>query len=394
MQYWALLWHIRTITDQPIALGLVGLARIIPIIIFSLVGGAVADVLNRRRILFITQSILTVVALTLGLLTLSGTIELWQIYALTALQSIAFSFELPARQSLTPNLVPKEDLPNAFSMQSIAFTIGAIVGPALSGIVLATPGLGQPYTYIFNAFSYIALFSAIILMGPVEQESDPSSHKGINLSAIRDGIGFIIKSPIILSSMLLDFIATFFSSASALMPIYAQDILYVGEVGYGWLSSAQFIGAAIAAAIISQLKDIRRQGSILLSSVVIYGLATIGFGLSRSFSIAMLFLMLIGAGDSVSAIIRNTIRQLRTPDYLRGRMTSVNQIFFMGGPQLGEIEAGLVAQFFGAPFAVITGGISCVLAVGWVARRWPKLRRYNGDEPILAGEPIINPRSV
>jgi MFS family permease len=198
-------------------------------------------------------------------------------------------------------------------------------------------------------------------------------------------VKFILGKPVILSSMLLDFFATFFSSANTLMPIFARDIIQVGVVEYGWLSSAQSIGAMAAATIISQLKEIRRQGRTLLLSVVAFGIATIMFGLARTFLGAMIALIFIGASDSVSAIIRNTIRQLQTPDYIRGRMTSINQIFFLGGPQLGEVEAGLVAQLLGAPAAVITGGIGCLLAVGWIARRWPQLRNYNGDEPIKAG---------
>jgi MFS family permease len=222
-------------------------------------------------------------------------------------------------------------------------------------------------------------------MGPVAQEQDTSEHKGINLPAIREGIRFISQQPIILSSMMLDFVATFFSSATALLPIFARDIFFVGEIGYGWLSAAEFIGAALAAIVISQLGDIRRQGSVMLLSVVIYGIATAIFGMANNFVLAMLALMVVGVGDTVSAIIRRTTRQMQTPDYMRGRMTSINQIFFMGGPQLGEVEAGLAAQFFGAPIAVVSGGILCVFGVGWINRRWPQLRRYNGDEPVLAG---------
>jgi MFS family permease len=179
--------------------------------------------------------------------------------------------------------------------------------------------------------------------------------------------------------MLLDFFATFFSSANTLMPIVARDVLHVGEVEYGWLSSAQAIGAVAAALAVSQVRIIRKQGPLFLGSVVAFGLATILFGASRLFWLAMTALILIGAADAVSTIVRNTIRQLHTPDYLRGRMTSVNQIFFMGGPQLGEVEAGLVAQFFGAPFAIISGGIGCILAVGWIVRRWPQLWHYDGS---------------
>ena len=183
--------------------------------------------------------------------------------------------------------------------------------------------------------------------------------------------------------MILDFVATFFASANTLMPIFARDVLHVDVVAYGWLSAAQSIGAVIAGVIVSQIDQIRRQGPVFLVSVVIFGLATIVFGLSNSFIMAMVVLSFVGAADTVSTIIRNTIRQLQTPDYIRGRMTSINQIFFQGGPQLGEIEAGLVAQLFGAPIAIVSGGVGCIIAVGWIVRRWPQLRMYNGDEPAL-----------
>jgi MFS family permease len=383
MQLWALFWHVRTLTDKPIALGGIGLARIAPIIVFSLVGGALADSINRRKLLFVTQSVMALTALGLAILTFSGHIALWHIYALTAIQAVAISFDAPARQSMVPNLVPAKDLANAFSMTSIARQTGAIVGPALNGLVIAY--LGQYYTYLFNAISYLAVIIALILMGSVSQQAAPGKRVTVSLVDIRAGITFILNHPIILSTMLLDFFATFFSSANTLMPIFARDVLNVGALEYGWLSAAQSIGAMAAALIISQVSELRRQGAVFLGSVVVFGLSTIAFGMSRTVAMAMAGLILIGASDSVSTIIRNTIRQLQTPDFIRGRMTSVNQIFFMGGPQLGEMEAGIVAQITSAPFAVVTGGIGCLVAVALIARRWPKIRRYNGDEPVLAG---------
>ncbi len=384
MQLWALFWHIRTLTDQPIALGAVGLSRILPVIVFSLIGGAVADVFNRRRIIFLTQTGTALVALALGWLTLSGQIDLWHIYLLTGLQAICMAFDLPARQALVPNLVSMEDLPNAFSLNSIAHQSGAIIGPALSGFIIAAGGL--PYVYIINAVSFLAVIIALVMMGPVEQQKAVSGTNGVvSFQAIAEGVRFILNQPLILSTMVLDFFATFFASANTLMPIIAVDVLHVGAVEYGWLSAAQAIGAMLAALIISQMHEIRRQGKVFMLSVVAFGLATIAFGATRIFLLAMLALIIVGAADTVSTIIRNTIRQLSTPDYLRGRMTSVNQIFFQGGPQLGEVEAGLVAQLFGAPFAIISGGIGCILAVAWIAQRWPQISKYNGDEPVLAG---------
>src|SRR4030095_8923102 len=201
------------------------------------------------------------------------------------------------------------------------------------------------------------------------------------LTDISDGIDFMRNQPLILSTMILDFIATFFSSANTLLPYFAQNIIHVGEVAYGWLGAAQSIGAVLVGLIVSQYSHIRRQGPLLLGAVIVFGMATILFGFFRLYSLIFLALALTGAADSVSTIIRNTIRQLNTPDSMRGRMTGINQIFFMGGPQLGEIEAGAVAQGFGVPFAIITGGVGTILGVWLVASIWPALTRYNGDEP-------------
>ena len=383
MQVSALLWHISTLSDEPIALGGIGLARILPVIAFSLISGSIADVYNRRRIMFVTQGTMTLVALGLTCLTLCGEINIWLIYLLTAIQAVAAAFDLPARQALVPNLVPARDLPNAFSLQSIAAQTGAIVGPALGGLVIAY--LGQAYVYLINAVSFLAVFIALILMGSVEQNTNQTQRRAVSRTAITEGIQFILHQPIILSTMLIDFFATFFSSANTLMPLIATDRLGVGVIEYGWLNAAQSIGAVIAAVVISQLGQIPRQGRLFLIAVVSFGVFTILFGLASSFLAAMLALVFVGASDSVSTIIRNTIRQLQTPDYIRGRMVSINQIFFTGGPQLGEVEAGVVAQIFGPVFAIISGGIGCLLAVGIIVRRWPQLRTYNGDEPIMSG---------
>ncbi|HET9589354.1 MAG TPA: MFS transporter [Anaerolineales bacterium] len=384
MQIWALYWHIRTLTEEPIALGGIGLARILPVVLFSLIGGVIADSFNRTRILYVTQSSAAILALILGLLTQYGQITIWHIYLLTGLQAVAIAFDGPARQALVPNLVPARDLPNAFSMTSIAWQTGSILGPALTGFIIAAGG--QQAVYYINAISYLAVILALILIGNVPQ-TKTDRIAGVSLSSIQEGIRFIVNKPIILSTMFLDFIATFFSSADTLMPIIARDILRVGVVEYGWLSAASSVGAVLAALVISQVHELRRQGPLFLGSVAVFGTATIIFGLSGSFILAWCALAVMGAADSVSTIIRNTIRQLQTPDHIRGRMTSVNQIFFQGGPQLGEVEAGVVAQLFGAPFAVVSGGVGCIVGMLLVVRKWPFLLTYNGDEHRLASVP-------
>ena len=380
MQQWALFWHISQLSKDPIAVSIVGGVRFLAVLLFSLIAGLVADRYNRKNILYITQSISALVALVLGLLTLAHAIQLWHIYALTAVQAVAMAFDLPARQSLVPNLVPREHLPSAFSLQSIAFNTGAIVGPAMSGVVIGY--LGQEYVYFINAVTFLAVIIALIAMGPVPQ-SGAVAQRGLRaaLTDIHDGVTFIRHQPLILSTMILDFIATFFSSANTLLPYFTQNILHVGEIAYGWLAAAQSIGAVLVGVTVSQFHQIRRQGMLLVSSVFVFGLATILFGISRLYAVIFFALMVMGAADSVSTIIRNTIRQMVTPDSLRGRMTSINQIFFMGGPQLGEIEAGAVAQFFGVPVAIITGGVGAILGVWLIVALWPMLPGYNGDEP-------------
>ncbi len=232
MQLWSLFWHLRTLSPNPIAVSGIGLARILPVLVFSLVAGLVADLYNRRKIMFVTQSAQAIVALGLWWLTLAGHIQIWHIYVLTGIQAMAVSFDLPARQSLVPNLVAQEDLPSAFSMMSIAFEIGAIVGPGMSGLVIAYAG--QHATYLINSISFGSVLLALVLMGPVSQVVDPEARRrGINLTAIKEGITFIRRQPIILSSMILDFFATFFSSANTLLPYVARDILHVGAIEYG-----------------------------------------------------------------------------------------------------------------------------------------------------------------
>lgn len=385
MQAAAILWHVNGIDPRPIALAGVGAARIVPVLLFSLPAGALVDVFNRRRLLLVTQSLLALLALSLAAITLAGEDRLPPLYALIAASAAAGTFDLPARQSLVPNLVPRDDLPSAFSLNSIAFHFGSIAGPALGGLVLARWGIGV--AYLLNAVSYLGVLAALAAMGPVEhaRAAAGSARAALRparlLASMREGLAFVFAQPIIFSSMLLDFLATFFSSATALLPIFAREILAVGAQGYGWLVAAPSVGAAAAALSLTFVPRLRRQGPILLISVAVFGAATVVFGVSRSFGLTFAALAITGAADGVSTILRNTIRQLQTPDGLRGRMTSVNQIFFMGGPQLGELEAGLVAQWLGAPASVVTGGLGCLLAVAWVARRFPTLRAYDGVEP-------------
>ncbi len=381
MQTAAVLWHVYELSDQPIALGGVGLVTILPILLLSLPAGAVSDIRDRRKLMFITQSTLALLAALLGAITARSQATVPMIYIIIALSSAVWAFDTPARQSLIPNLVPSSALTNAFSMNGIAIELGAILGPGLGGMIIAR--LGIEYAYYCNAISFGAVLLALALMGPIPQRKISKSLRQLltkDLSVeVGEGLRFVLDHPIIFPSMLLDFFATFFSTASALLPIFARDILGLGAVGYGWLAAAPSVGAAMVALGMAFVTTIRRQGPLLLVAVVGFGLATVLFGISRVFWLTFLALSLTGSTDMFSMILRNTMRQIQTPDSLRGRMTSVNQMFFMGGPQLGEMEAGLVAQWAGPVVAVLSGGIGCLVAVGWIASRFPGLARYDGE---------------
>jgi MFS family permease len=380
MQNAGLLWHVSLLVPperKGLALGMVGLVRVFPIVIFSMISGVVADAWDRRKLMLFTQVAATLVAAVLAILSFRGLTQVWPLYALAAIGSAVGAFDLPARGALVPTLVPREHLPNAISLNTIMFQTASVAGPSLGGLMIASSGVG--WVYVANAISFGFVIVALLLMRdvPAHPKSDTGSRDDVSWHAALEGLRFVFRSPLIRSTMLLDFFATFFSSATALLPIFAQDVLRVGAKGYGWLYAAPAVGAmATSAALVPLVDRIERRGPTLLWAVAGYGLATVVFGFSRSFWLTFLCLMLTGATDTVSMVIRNIVRQLETPDRLRGRMMGVNMVFFMGGPQLGELEAGAVANWLGAPFSVISGGIGCLLATGWVAGTTPALRHY------------------
>lgn len=372
MQNAAINWHTYELTGSALALGGLGLARLVPIVFFSLWGGVVADTRNRRRVMLVTQSVMMTTAFVLAIVTFLGIINLWWIYGVGFVNAAAAAFDLPSRQSLTPALVPREDLTNAITLSSMVFQIATILGPGLAGILIGRFGVG--IIYWINGISYIALLAALVLMRTATPPQLQNTQG--NFRNMLDGLRYVFHERIILSTMLLDFFATFFSGANTLLPLFAKDILKVGPEGFGILSAAESLGSVLTGTVVSFWGDIRAKGLVLLTGIVIYGAATIGFGLSGWFALSILFLMLLGAGDTLSTIMRSTIRQLVTPDAMRGRMTSVNMIFFMGGPQLGEMEAGLAAALIGAPLSVAIGGVLTLVFVALTAWKVPTLRNY------------------
>lgn len=375
MQFVAINWHVYVLTHSPFALGLVGLFRGIPIIVCSLVGGVVADAVDRKQLMMITQTVMLVSAGMLAGLTVGGLKSVWPVYVLSGFASAATAFDTPARQSLLPSLVPPEDFPNAVSLGLIVFNVATIGGPALAGILLA--GTGPALIYALNAASFVAVIIALILIKASGRPDFSDGQKSqLSYAALTEGLRFVRRTPIIVQTMTLDFAATFFASATLLLPIFAKEVLNVDARGYGLLAAAPAIGSVITALAMARIGYFKRQGKLVVVSVAIFGLATAGFGASHWFWFSLLMLAVTGAADTVSTVLRQTIRQLVTPDRIRGRMTSINMMFFMGGPQLGELEAGSVASLIGAQLSVVTGGVGSIMAAV-VAFFWAKsLMKY------------------
>jgi len=375
MQLAAINWHIYLLTLSALALVLVGACLAVPIILCSFAGGVVADVVDRRRLMMTTQSVMLACSAILALVTFRGLLHVWPIFLLTAIASAAWAFDTPARQALMPTLVPLKDFPNAVSLSMLMFQVGLIVGPPLAGFVLASHGPALVYT--INAVSFVAVIFGVALMRTSGRpERDENQPPRISLDALLEGLGFVRRTPIIVQTMTLDFVATFFASANQLLPIFAKDILRVGAQGFGFLAAAPAGGAIITGLVMARLGTLKKQGLLVIISIGVFGAATIVFGLSRVFWFSLLMLAIAGGADTISTILRQTIRQLATPNKLRGRMTSINMIFFMGGPQLGEVEAGTVAALIGAPLSVVTGGVACLIAAAIAFGAARNLRGY------------------
>ena len=375
MQLVAINWHVYLLTKSAFALGLVGLSRGVPIIICSLAGGVVADAVDRKKLMIVTQTVMLTCAAVLTAATLAGLKSVWPIYLLSGLAAAAQAFDTPARQALMPTLVPEEDFPNAVSLAVIVFNVAIIVGPAIAGFILAETGPG--IIYGINAISFMAIIGAVIAMRTTgKPDLQRGRREALSFGALKEGLRFVWHTPIIVQTMTLDFAATFFGSATLLLPIFAQERLHVGARGYGFLAAAPAVGSVLTALVMARLGTLRRQGRLVVAAVAVFGVATAGFGVSTVYWISLLMLATLGAADTVSTVLRQTIRQLVTPNHLRGRMTSINMMFFMGGPQLGELEAGVVAGFIGAPLSVVIGGLGSLITAAIAAVKSQSLMKF------------------
>jgi MFS family permease len=368
---------------DPNALGLIGLARGVPIILMALAGGAIADAFDRRKLLMVTQLVFFALSALLAVAAWQGFTSLPLLYGVTAAGGVLVAVDLPARQALLPNLVPPPAFPRAVSLNATLFQLAAVVGPALGGLVLGQFGeRGPEWIYRIDATTFLVLFLAIAWVDyrPLAKPPAPS------IRAVFDGVRFVWAQPTLWSTMTLDFLATFFAGAMFLMPIFALDILGGSKRDMGYLMAAPAVGAAVTALVMSFRSAPRWQGAAILGGVAIYGVTSAAMGCATVVWFAFLMLALSGAGDAVSMVVRNTLRQELTPDALRARMVSFNMIFFVGGPLLGEYEAGLVAKYWDVRTSIVSGGIACVLCALIYIVRYPWLWRY---ERVATPKPLV-----
>jgi MFS family permease len=294
------------------------------------------------------------------------------LYIATVFLAFFTSLEQPSRQSMIPNLVPRPLLAQALALQGTQRYVPIIAGPSIAGVVLAV--WGPAACYSVDACSWLAMLAALILLRAKIPQG--GGWKNISLASLHEGLQFVWSHGIIFPLMVLDFSATFFGNVRGLFPIYARDILFVGPKGLGILYAARAVGSLIAAGSMALFGPVRHGGRWIFLGIGIYGIATVLFSGSQLFWFSILMLILTGAGDTISSILRSTINQLSTPDELRGRMSSINSIFTSSGPQLGQFESGLVAAWLGAQLSALTGGLATLLVLAIVAGTFPRMRRF------------------
>ncbi len=369
MLSFAIAWELWLRTGSTLALGLVGLAQVIPIVVFSLPAGHIADHHNRKRIVMIAQVLLMVCSLSLALLSyIEGPLSL--IYLSLFGIGLARSFYTPATSTLLPQTVPPSVFTSAATWSSSAWQLAAIIGPAIAGVVVAWLNVVTEI-YLFDA---LAGLTFLVLVTQIRGRELALSHTAATLDSLAEGLRFIRDTKVILAAITLDMFAVLFGGAVALLPVYATDILKVGSEGLGIMRAAPSIGALVMAISLAHLPPFRHAGRTLLMAVFGFGVATIVFGLSKTFWLSVLMLFSLGALDNISVVIRATLMLTYTPDEMRGRTSSVNSIFISASNELGYFESGAVSALIGPVLAVVSGGIGTLLVVLSVALAWPAMR--------------------
>jgi MFS family permease len=388
----ALGWELYERTHSALALGLVGLATALPVIVLALPAGDLADRMDRKRILVWSQTGFIVDSIALAALSYwQGPVAL--VYVVILARGAIQAFNNPARQAMLPQLVPADVFGNAVTWASSGFQVAAVVGPGIGGIVIAIQG-GATGAYIISMLlTAVYLWALIEIRGPAGTLAGnhtaaaiaARSQEKMTLASLVAGMRYVRDAKEILAAITLDLFAVLLGGATALLPIFAKDILHVGPDGLGWLRAAPSVGALMVAISIAHRPPMRRAGPTLLLAVAGFGIATIVFGLSRSFLLSMVMLFLLGGLDGISMIIRSTLVQLRTPNEMRGRVSAVNSVFIDMSNELGGFESGALAALVGPVTAVVAGGVGTVVVVTAVAIAWPELRQLETLQPVDPG---------
>jgi MFS family permease len=381
----ALGWELYERTGSPLPLGIIGLVQVVPVLLLALPAGHLADRFDRRWITAGSLLLMVLGALALVQLSLSrGALEL--IYLSVLVIGIGRAFVSPAQGALSAEVVPAAHYTNAATWSSGLWQVAAVIGPALGGLLIAQLG-SAALIYGLNAamLLVVALLTLLLRARPVAPSDEP-----VTLGSLLAGLRFVWDTKIVLASITLDMFAVLLGGATALLPVFAKDILQVGAVGLGWMRAAPSIGAVLAALAMAHLPPFKRAGYTLLVVVAGFGLATVVFGLSRSFALSLLMLALLGALDNISVVIRSTLLLIRTPDLMRGRVNAVHYVFIGISNELGAFESGLAAALLGTVGAVVAGGIGTILVVLGVALVWPEVRRLGSltEEPEAAPRPL------
>lgn len=374
-------YQVYVLTHDVLAVGALSLVQLVPILVFTLGGGAVADAIDRRRLLLVTQVLLALATLGLALVALLPSPPLWAVYALAFVAAGLGSVDQPARASAIPRLVPPARLQSAIALNQLVFNAGAVVGPAIGGVVVATVGIAAAYA--IDAVSYLAAITALLLMAPIPPA--PGAVRP-SVGAIAEGLRFAWRRRPVLATFVVDLMAMIGGSPRALFPAMALDVFGVGAAGVGLMSSATAFGAMVAALFAGWTTGVRRQGLAVLLAVAVWGLGITGFGLfTFSFPLALLCLAIAAGADVISAVLRSFIVQSLTPDALRGRVSSIHILVVTGGPRLGDAEAAAVAAITSPATSVVVGGVVTVIGTAVLAVLMPEFRRLEVHPALDAG---------
>lgn len=379
-------WELYVRTQSAMALGWVGLVQALPIIVLAIPAGHLADRMDRKWIVFTSRIGMALASLGLVVLSVThGAISM--IYACLLLQAIGQAFNGAAASALLPQTVPRDAFSNALNWKSSSFQVASVVGPAMGGLLLAHGSAAIVYAadVILNLLyaGFVAMMS--------NRHVDTTRHEKTTLRSLVAGFHYVWKTKIILAAITLDLFAVLLGGATVLMPIFARDILHAGPAGLGWLRAGPALGAFLMAITLAHSRPLPNIGNVMLASVAGFGLATIIFGLSQWFWLSLLMLVLIGALDNISVVVRHNLVQLGTPNAMRGRVSAVNNVFISSSNELGAFESGLVAAWFGVTFSVVSGGVGTIIVVLIAAYVWPEIRQLKSLRDLSHGQPDGEP---